>query len=87
MRDEIFEITVNHKGQPHVFTIKTDLPVGPEPFGADYDVYRGRKHLYTLNHCKNEDEVHCWEIKKRAPNDGDPDLAEAIGLAIDDYFS
>lgn len=86
MRDEIFDIKFDYKGQQYTFTIKTDLPMGPEPFGCDYDVYIGRKHVYTLNQCKNEDAIECWEIKKR-PENHDPELAQQIGKAIDRYYT
>lgn len=87
MRDEVYEIEFKYKGQSYKYTVKADLPLGPEPFGSDYDIYFGRKHLYTLNHCKNEDEVHCWEISKKPVQDKDPDFAQAIGAAIDKYYS
>jgi len=87
MRDEVFDVEFEYKGEPYKVRVKTDLPLGPEPLGADYDIYIGRKHIYTLNHCKNEDEVHCWEISKRPGDERDPDFAQAIGNAIDKYYS
>jgi len=86
MRDEIFDVEFEYNGRQHKATIKADLPAGPEPFGSDYDVYIEGKHKYTLNHCRNEDDFHCWEIKKRPKKDDDPEFPRAIGQAIDKYY-
>ena len=86
MKDEIFDIQFEHNGQQYNARVKTDLPVGPEPFGSDYDIYFNGKLTYILNHCKNEDEIHCWEIKKRPKKDADPELPQAIGKAIDTHY-
>jgi len=86
MRDEVFDLELEHNGRQYNITVKADLPVGPEPFGSDYDIYIGGRHKYTLNHCKNEDEIHCWEIRKRPKKDYDPELAYAIGKAIDKHY-
>jgi hypothetical protein len=86
MKDEVFNIEFTHNDKPYQVTVKTDLPYGPEPFGADYDIYLGRKLWCVLNQCKNEDEFDCWEIK-RAPKEGiDEALAETIGKAIDQHY-
>lgn len=86
MKDEIFDLAFTHSGQEYQVTVKTDLPFGPEPFGADYDIYRGRKLWYVLNQCRNEDHVECWEIRKSPKEGADHDIVEAIGKAIDKHF-
>lgn len=86
-RDEIFEIGLKYKNQSYQFKVKTDFPAGPECMGCDYDIYHGRKHVYTLSHCKNEDEIHCWEIKKKPAEGHDPELAQQIGRAIDQHYN
>ena len=86
MKDEVFDVAFAHAGKDYKVTVKTDLPLGPEPFGADYDIYLGRKLWYVLNHCKNEDDYHCWEVKKSPKEGADYDLAEQIGKAIDQHF-
>jgi hypothetical protein len=85
-RDEVFNIKVRFKNRTIGLTVKADYPAGPECLGCDYDIYEGRKHLYTLNQCKNEDKVECWEIKKRSNKDLDPGFAELIGKAIDKHY-
>ena len=85
-RDEAFTISINYNGTELLYTVKSDYPAGPECMGWDYDIFQGRKHLYTLNHCKNEDEVVCWEIKKKPSTGHDPELVKHIGLAILKYY-
>ncbi|MEO6915201.1 MAG: hypothetical protein ABI151_05635 [Chitinophagaceae bacterium] len=86
MKDEIFDLAFTHADKQYMVRVKTDLPLGPEPFGADYDIYLGRKLWYVLNHCNNEDEVACWEIKKAPKEGAEPGVADAIGKAIDRHF-
>lgn len=86
VREEVFDIAVTHQGQVYNLKVKADLPAGPEPFGSDYDIYAGRKHIYTLNQCRNEDGFLCWEIKKKPKDNHDPELAHAIGAAIDRHY-
>ncbi len=86
MRDEVFNVQFNYKDKEYNVTVKADLPIGPEPFGSDYDIYIRGKHQYTINHCRNEDDVHCWEVKKKPEIHHDPEFAQAIGKAIDRYY-
>ncbi|MEJ7737645.1 MAG: hypothetical protein WKF97_09485 [Chitinophagaceae bacterium] len=86
MKNEVFDVEVEYGGQKFTLKVKADLPVGPEPFGSDYDIFIEGKHRYTINHCKNEDDVHCWEVKKQPRNSGDPEFAHAIGKAIDRHY-
>lgn len=86
MRDEVFDIELDYKGKPYKITVKADLPVGPEPFGSDYDIYIEGKHRYTINQCKNDDKIECWEVKKSPKTEKDIDFAQAIGKAIDKYY-
>lgn len=86
MKDEIFDLEFRHGDREYKVRVKTDLPLGPEPFGSDYDIYLGRKLWYVLNQCKNEDEVECWEIKISPKEGADHALADAIGKAIDRHF-
>ena len=85
-RDETFNIQFDYNGKNYLLTVKTDYPAGPDCMGWDYDVFEGRKHLYTLNHCKNEDEILCWEIKKKPAAGLDEDLVRQIGRAISAYY-
>ena len=87
MKDEVFDIEFDYKGKHYQLKVKADLPIGPEPFGADYDIYLDRKHKYTINECRNEDEVNCWEVKKKPRDDDDPEFAQAIGKAINKHYS
>lgn len=86
MKEEIFDLTFQYKGKEEKVRVKADLPFGPEPLGSDYDIYIGRKHIYTLNQCRNEDDIHCWEIRKKGKGAFDHDFAQAIGEAIDKYY-
>lgn len=86
MKEEVFNLEVAHENNSYQVTVKTDLPFGPEPFGADYDIYLGRKLWYVLNQCKNDDSVECWEIKKAPKEGADEALVHSIGKAIDDYY-
>lgn len=87
MKSEVFDLDVNYKDQNVKVRVKADLPVGPEPLGSDYKVYMEGKHVYTLNHCKNEDDRYCWEIKKKSSTNHDEGLAQAIGKTIDKHYS
>ena len=87
MKDEVFDIQFKHNGKDHTVKVKTDIPTGPVCFGCDYDMYIAGKHQFTINHCNNEDEVLCWEVKKRPKVGYDPEFAEAIGNAIDKYYA
>ena len=87
IRDEVFGIEVRYNKQVYALKVKTDYPAGPPCMGCDFDIYQGRKHLYTLSQCTNEDEIECWEVKRK-PDDGhDPELAEKIAKAIDRYYN
>jgi hypothetical protein len=86
MKDEVFDVEFDYKGNHYKVTVKADLPIGPEPFGSDYDIYIENRHRYTINQCKNEDKVECWEVKKRPKTGNDPGFAQAIGKAIDKYY-
>lgn len=87
MRDEIFDIAFSYNHQAYQFTVKTDYPAGPECMGCDYDVYQGRKHVYTISQCRNDDAVDCWEVKKKPREGHDPELAQSIGKAIDAHYN
>ena len=87
MRDEVFNIAVRFNNAERAFTVKTDYPAGPECMGCDYDIFIGRKHLYTLSQCKNEDEIHCWEVKKKPKEGHEPELVQEIGRAIDLHYN
>ncbi len=86
MKDEVFDISISYNEKEITLTVKADLPVGPEPFGSDYEVFHDRKHIYTLNQCRNEDDVHCWEIRKTGKSEFDSNFAHAIGAAIDHHY-
>ena len=87
MRDEIFNIDLNFNNQYWSFTVKADHPAGPECMGCDYDIFQGRTHLYTLSQCKNEDEIECWEVKKKPREGYDPELVQQIGRRIDEHYN
>ena len=87
MKDEVFEVPFTYNGKDHIVKVKTGCPTTPECFGCDYDIYTGGKLQFTLNHCKNEDEVLCWEVKKRYKAVYDPEFALAVGKAIDKYYA
>ena len=76
MRDEIFDIEVKHKQQLVTLKVKTDYPAGPPCMGCDFDIFQGRKLLYILSQCTNEDEIECWEVKKKPASGHDPELVQ-----------
>ena len=85
-RDEVFDISVKYKKQLWKLKVKTDYPSGPDCLGWDYEIYDGRKHLYTLSQCKNDDDIECWEVKKKPKEGHDPALVQRIGKAIDQHY-
>jgi hypothetical protein len=87
MRDEIFDIEISYNDERYQFTVKTDYPAGPECMGCDYDIFKGRKHLYTISQCKNEDGIECWEVKKKPAKGYHPELPQLIGKAIDHHYN
>ena len=85
-RDEVFNIELTYSRRHYRFTVKTDYPFGPECMGCDYDIFEGRKHMYSLNHVKNEDGILCWEIIKKPAKGHDPELVLQIGKAISHFY-
>jgi len=85
-RDEVFQVEFIYNRRHYGFVVKSDYPFGPECMGCDYDIYDGRKHMYTLNHARNEDGILCWEIKKKPAKGHDAELVLQIGKAINNYY-
>jgi hypothetical protein len=87
IRDEVFNIEIKYNKQVYALKVKTDYPAGPPCMGVDFDIYQGRKHLYTLSQCTIEDDIECWEVKKKPEQGHDPVLVQKIGRAIDRYYN
>ena len=87
MRDEVFDIEVKYNNESYLFKVKTDYPAGPPCMGCDFDIYLGRKLLYILSQCTNEDEIACWEVKKKPASGHDPEFVQKIGEAIDTHYN
>jgi hypothetical protein len=87
MRDEVFDIEVKYKNESYSLKVKADYPSGPPCMGFDFDIYHGRKLLYVLSQCTNEDDIECWEVKKKPDSGHNAGLVQKITKAIDRHYN